>query len=80
MRTNTLKTRLANGEACRGIWLSLPSVPSARLLARLPCDWLAVDAEHSPLDVPTLIGIMAAMPTRAARRRWCASPPETWRM
>ena len=61
MRTNTLKTRLANGEACRGIWLSLPSVPNARLLARLPCDWLAVDAEHSPLDVPTLTGIIAAI-------------------
>jgi 4-hydroxy-2-oxoheptanedioate aldolase len=61
MRTNPLKTRLANGDPCRGIWLSLPSVAGARLLARLPCDWLMVDAEHSPLDVSTLTGIIAAI-------------------
>ncbi len=61
MRTNTVKTRLAAGEVCRGIWMALPSVPAARLLARLPCDWIVVDAEHAPLDVATLTGIVGAI-------------------
>ncbi len=54
MRNNLLKAKLARGEACRGIWLGLPSLYSARLLARLPVDWLAIDAEHAPVGNETL--------------------------
>ena len=61
MRPNTLKTRLQNHEPCRGVWRSLPSPASARLLARLPCDWLAVDAEHGPMDAETLTAMVAAI-------------------
>jgi 4-hydroxy-2-oxoheptanedioate aldolase len=61
VRTNNLKPRLAAGETCRGIWLALPSVETARLVARLPADWIVVDAEHAPLDVPGLTGIVAAI-------------------
>jgi 4-hydroxy-2-oxoheptanedioate aldolase len=59
MRKNSLKEKLIRGEACRGIWLSVPSVQSARLLARLPLDWMAIDAEHSPVGVE-LQSLMAA--------------------
>lgn len=61
MRPNPIKTRLQNNEPCRGIWLSLPSPASARLLARLPCDWLAVDAEHGPMDAETMTAMVAAI-------------------
>ena len=61
MRTNPIKSKLANGEACRGIWLGLPSPFSARLLARLPVDWLMIDAEHAPVDAPTLALMVAAI-------------------
>lgn len=61
MRTNLLKAKLQRGEACRGIWLGLPSVHSARLLARLPVDWLAIDAEHAPVGVETMAGMAAAI-------------------
>lgn len=61
MRTNQLKEKLARGEACRGIWLGLPSAHSARLLARLPVDWLAIDAEHAPVGVETQAQMAAAI-------------------
>ena len=61
MRTNLLKDKLARGEACRGIWLSVPSAHSARLLARLPVDWLAIDAEHAPVGAETLAQMAAAI-------------------
>jgi 4-hydroxy-2-oxoheptanedioate aldolase len=61
MKTNLLKQKLVRGEACRGIWLSLPSPHSARLLARLPFDWLIVDAEHAPVDASVLSQMVAAI-------------------
>lgn len=50
-----------NRQPCRGIWLSIPCPYSARLLARQPLDWLAIDAEHTPLDAPTLAQMVAAI-------------------
>src|SRR5512135_2033938 len=61
MRNNLLKAKLVRGEACRGIWLGLPSAHSARLLARLPVDWLAIDAEHSPAGTETVAQMAAAI-------------------
>lgn len=61
MRNNLLKEKLARGEACRGIWLALPSAHSARLLARLPLDWLVIDAEHAPVGLELLSQMTAAI-------------------
>jgi 4-hydroxy-2-oxoheptanedioate aldolase len=61
MRTNLLKAKLERGEACRGIWLGLPSAHNARLLARLPVDWLAIDTEHSPVGVELMAQMAAAI-------------------
>lgn len=61
MNTNQVKHQLAHGEPSRGIWLGLPSPYSARLLARLPVDWLLIDAEHAPIDVNTLTQMVAAI-------------------
>lgn len=61
MRINTIKRRLAECQPCRGIWLGVPSVTTARLLARMPCDWLAVDAEHGPMGAETMTGMVGAI-------------------
>lgn len=61
MRVNPIKQKLINGEVCRGVWLGLPSPFSARLLARLPLDWLLIDAEHAPVDAATLAQMVAAI-------------------
>jgi 4-hydroxy-2-oxoheptanedioate aldolase len=59
MRTNQVKEKLKQGEPVLGAWLSLPSVPSARIMARLGFDWLVVDMEHSAQN-PVLMGDMVA--------------------
>ena len=59
MRTNHVKEKLKQGEPALGAWLSLPSVSSARIMARLGFDWLAVDVEHSaqsPVLMAEMIG------------------------
>ncbi|HXR64457.1 MAG TPA: aldolase/citrate lyase family protein, partial [Ktedonobacteraceae bacterium] len=59
MRVNQVKAKLKRGEPALGAWLSLPSVPSARLMARLGFDWLVVDMEHTAQN-PTLMADMVA--------------------
>ena len=59
MRTNLVKEKLKRGEPALGGWLSLPSVPSARIMARLGFDWLVVDMEHSAQN-PVLMADMVA--------------------
>lgn len=61
MTKNLLKQRLAEGQPCLGAWLGLPGSFSARLLARLPLDWMLIDAEHAPIDAPTLAQMVAAI-------------------
>ena len=59
MRTNHVKEKLKRGETALGAWLVLPSVSSARVMARLGFDWLAVDMEHSAQN-PALMADMIA--------------------
>ncbi len=59
MRTNQVKEKLKRGEPTLGAWLSLPSVPSARIMARLGFDWLVVDMEHTAHN-PVLMADMVA--------------------
>jgi len=59
MHTNRVKEKLKQGEPVLGAWLSLPSVPSARIMARLGFDWLVVDMEHTAQN-PVLMADMVA--------------------
>jgi 4-hydroxy-2-oxoheptanedioate aldolase len=61
VRANSLKRKLLAREPCRGVWLSVPSVPSARLLSRLPADWFAIDAEHGPMGAETMTHLVAVL-------------------
>src|SRR5258706_12798561 len=61
VRENTLKQRMSRGEAVRGVWLSLPSVECARLMAQMPADWLVVDVEHGPMGAETMTRMVAAI-------------------
>lgn len=59
MRTNQVKAKIKRGEPALGAWLSLPSVLSARIMARLGFDWLVIDMEHSAQN-PALMADMVA--------------------
>src|SRR6266702_4345203 len=58
MRTNQVKEKLRRGEPALGAWLSLPSVPSARIMARLGFDWLMVDMVATIADAGTCAPIV----------------------
>jgi 4-hydroxy-2-oxoheptanedioate aldolase len=58
---NPVLQKLHQKQAARGIWMGLPSPHSARLLARLPLDWLMIDAEHAPVESETLSAMVAAI-------------------
>lgn len=54
MRQNHTLQLLRSGQPALGAWLQLVSPNATRLLAAQGCfDWLVVDMEHSPIDVPT---------------------------
>ena len=61
MRTNQVKEKLKRGEAVLGAWLNLPSVPSARIMARLGFDWLVVDMEHSAHNPALMADVVATI-------------------
>src|SRR5438270_7765712 len=59
MRKNLVKEKIERGEPALGAWLSLPSIPAARIIAQLSFDWLVVDMEHSAQN-PALMADMVA--------------------
>lgn len=61
MRKNLVKEKIERGEAALGAWLSLPSVPAARIMARLGFDWLTVDMEHSAQNPALMADIIATI-------------------
>ena len=61
MKSNPVKAALADGKPQIGTWLSLPSVFSARLMARVGFPWLTVDLEHSPTNWETASLMFAAI-------------------
>jgi 4-hydroxy-2-oxoheptanedioate aldolase len=61
MRTNSVKRRLKEGKAVVGTWLSLASVPAARLLARTGFDYLTVDVEHNAMGMESATNMFGAI-------------------
>lgn len=53
MKTNSVRSRLTDGEATFGTWLTLPDPTAARLLASSGFDWITVEMEHTPTSVET---------------------------
>ena len=61
MRTNQVKEKLRRGEPALGGWLSLPSISSARIMARLGFDWLVVDMEHTAQNAVLMADMVATI-------------------
>ena len=56
-----LRHRLAAGQACHGVWGSLPGAVTAELLARTGVDFVVVDLQHGALAEAELPGVAAAI-------------------
>ncbi len=63
---NNFKHGLARGELQIGLWCSLCSNIAAELVAYSGYDWLLLDTEHSPNEVPDLLAQLQAVATGAA--------------
>jgi 4-hydroxy-2-oxoheptanedioate aldolase len=53
--TNRFKAALKNGQKQIGLWLAMADSYSAEICAGSGFDWLLLDAEHSPLDLRTML-------------------------
>jgi len=58
---NKLKTALAAGQSLHGIWMSLSSPIVAEIVGDAGFDWVLVDCEHAPNDLPALREQLQAM-------------------
>jgi 4-hydroxy-2-oxoheptanedioate aldolase len=68
---NHLKLALAEGRPQIGLWLALASSHSAELLGQCGYDWLLIDGEHAPNDIPRMVEQLQALagtPTHPAVR------------
>ena len=61
---NHLKAALAAKTVQHGIWLNLASSYSAELLSGAGFDWLLIDGEHGPNDIPTILRQVQTIGTR----------------
>ena len=61
---NHLKAALAAKTIQHGIWLNLASSYSAELLSGAGFDWLLIDGEHGPNDIPTILRQVQTIGTR----------------
>lgn len=58
---NHFKHALASGRSQIGIWSSLPSPYVSELIAGSGFDWVLLDTEHSPNDVPIVLQQLQAV-------------------
>lgn len=58
---NPLKRSLKDGKKTAGAWAQIVSPISAEIMGQAGFDWLIIDMEHGPNDIPTLLAQMQAM-------------------
>lgn len=63
---NKLKAALAAKTVQHGIWMNLVSPVAAEVLAGVGFDWLLIDGEHGPNDIPTILAQVQAMGDRSS--------------
>ncbi len=61
MPCNLFKHAIAHGETQIGLWCSLCSPITAEIVAHSGFDWLLLDTEHSPNEVPDVLAQLQAV-------------------
>ena len=62
MQTNAFKRAIAQGKLQIGLWSSLCSNIAAEVISDSGFDWILLDTEHSPNEIPDLVGQLQAVP------------------
>jgi 4-hydroxy-2-oxoheptanedioate aldolase len=63
---NTLKAALAAKTVQMGLWMNLVSPIAAEALSGAGFDWLLIDGEHGPNDIPTILAQVQAIGSRTS--------------
>ncbi|MCF8511909.1 MAG: HpcH/HpaI aldolase/citrate lyase family protein [Rhodobacteraceae bacterium] len=63
---NALKAALAAKTVQHGIWMNLVSPIAAEAMSGAGFDWLLIDGEHGPNDIPTILSQVQAIGTRTS--------------
>ena len=58
---NRFKQAIARGQRVVGMWSALASPIVAEILSGTGFDWIVIDGEHAPNDIPSLLGQLQAM-------------------
>ncbi|WP_454724909.1 MULTISPECIES: HpcH/HpaI aldolase family protein [Cupriavidus] len=58
--TNHFKRALQSGRAQIGVWSTIPSPYVSELIAGAGYDWVLLDTEHTPTDVPLMVSQLQA--------------------
>ncbi len=58
---NRFKQALLAGQSQIGLWLGLGTANTAELCAGAGFDWLLIDGEHGPNDIPTILAQLQAI-------------------
>jgi 4-hydroxy-2-oxoheptanedioate aldolase len=66
LKRNAFKAGLARGELQIGLWSSLCSNIVAEIIGDSGFDWILLDTEHSPNELPGLVSQMQALATGTA--------------
>ncbi|MDH2435858.1 4-hydroxy-2-oxoheptanedioate aldolase [Pokkaliibacter sp. MBI-7] len=75
---NTFKQALREQRAQIGLWLALTSPYTAEIFAGAGFDWLLLDGEHAPNDIPLLAAQLQAMQGAATQAVVRAPMGESW--
>jgi len=58
---NSFKAAIAAGKPQIGFWLALANAYTAEIAAHAGFDWLLVDGEHAPNDIPSILAQLQAI-------------------
>ena len=74
---NPVRETLSQGNVSLGGWLNLGSPLAAEVMASIGLEWLTIDAEHSPFDIPLIADTFRGIEARGAIpfvRAWDQDP------
>lgn len=75
---NAFKEALLDGETLFGLWVALGSPFSAELCAGAGYDWILIDGEHGPNDIPGIAAQLQAAAQKPAHSVVRIPIGETW--
>lgn len=75
---NTFKAALGRETPQIGLWLGLANAYTAEIAAGAGFDWLLIDGEHAPNDLPAMVGQLQAVAASSSHPVVRAPIGETW--